>query len=324
MAIFWSLFPNLAKAELGFWKVDQIQLNPALQEAAKSVFLVTVPAGEKVTIDLKKYPTIESAMTSMQDHKELNSPELILRERSIKKCLNDQVDICTVFSTFELGTVFLIENSQTAIGAFHVFRDFLSGETKKIDLVVQDYEGKIVFGATEKDLAFLGYAHDDAFKNKNKTSPILDFIQLRFSRSLGPYQPLSINFNYLFSPGDSVFHIGFPGATYDRQQGFGKPDSDGVSQYITRGPVVEIGTYLERTGKDPKTIDLQVMSLLDQANLYSGSDSYFGMSGGPTLNKNGEVIGLLIGSYPVDGAASELKTTVSIKSSWVLRLMSGK
>lgn len=97
-----------------------------------------------------------------------------------------------------------------------------------------------------------------------------------------------------------------------------------ISQYLTTGKVIKLNEYLRRTGKDPKKIERKVLDLVDQANLYSDGDSYPGMSGGPTINHKGEVVGICHGGLPIDGSASDMHVTASIRAKWIFSVMSDR
>lgn len=307
--------------------------------------MVTVPAGETIELDLGQHKTADAAFKSLKDASDLTEGETILRKRSIGRCFDSngkaKSKACSILKTFELGTMFLMGDTKTAFSAFHVFRDFIKGEIKNgsmgaIDLIVQDQAGKIVFGALDFEKARVSFVHQEALKDRTNgasgsstvtTNPIVDFIQLRLSRSISNSRPLTVRYDLATSasvPVTPLYHIGFPGQTFDRMTIHGKPESNGVDLYATYGSAISLNEYLIRTGKDPKSIDPEVLKLLDKSTLYLDSDSYFGMSGAPVLNEAGEVIGLHIGSFPVSGVASPVKTTVSIRASWIRDLMSEK
>lgn len=63
-----------------------------------------------------------------------------------------------------------------------------------------------------------------------------------------------------------------------------------------------------------------LVALIRAATFYTDSDSYFGMSGAPALNPIGEVVGMVIGSYPVNGSANAQTAVGTIRASWILNL----
>lgn len=323
-AILLSVYAMEAYAERGFWKIEDIAKSPAFAKTVDSIFLITVPAGKTLTLDLKKYPTIDAAMSTFADNGTLNEAEKILRKRLIGRCFDKREHLCTVWPTFELGSMFLANNPQTGISAFHVFRDFLKGKSSTvIPFIVQDRIGKIIYGAKENETATIDFVRPEVLKNPERTTPYFDVIVLKLSRAIqaGALLPLS---NEEPKVGENVIHIGYPGKTYDRMKVLGKPDSDGVNLFATSGPVLDNGEYLRRTGKDIYTIPADTISLLGMATLFSDADSYFGMSGAPTFNSRGEIVGMVIGSHPVDGSASTQTSVVSLRLNWVLALMAKK
>lgn len=323
-AIVLSAFAMEAHAESGFWKIEDITKSPAFAKVADSIFLITVPAGKTSTLDLKKYATIDAAMLTFADNGTLTEGEKILRKRHINRCFEKQEYSCKVWPTFELGSMFLANDPKIGVSAFHVFRDFLQGKSPaEIPVIVQDRAGKIIYGAKENETLTIDFVRPEVMANQERTTTYFDVIVLKLSRAIqtGALLPLGHEEPKV---GESVIHIGYPGRTYDRMKILGKPDSDGVNLFATSGPVLDNGEYLRRTGKDIKTIPADTISLLTMATLFSDADSYFGMSGAPTFNSRGEVIGMVIGSHPVDGSASTQTSVVSLRLSWVLALMTKK
>lgn len=321
LTIWWATVPFNASAERGFWKLEQVPANPKALEAAKSIFQVTVPTGDPVKVDLKRFPSPLLAMQSLKDNVHLNAGERMLRERALEKCFRQRKDVCILLSTFELGTAFLVGNKTTLVSVFHVFRDLLRSKSEKsFAMVIQDRTGKIVFGSDIGDIAHVEFAHPSALQATDRTSPIVDAIEFKLSKSLSAYEPLAIGNDADLKIGDTVLNIGYPGPTYDRAKTLSKPDSDGVSQLATYGTVLDYGEYLRRTGKDITKVKPDLMALIKAATFYSDSDSYPGMSGAPALNSKGEVVGMVIGSFPVDASANAQTSVGTIRASWILNL----
>ena len=308
--------PLSAQAEKGFWKLDQIS-NVAVQKAAKFVYAVETPAGEQVEVDLQRYPTLEKALETFQDHSQLTYGEAILRRRILTRCFRAHQSKCAVFETSEVGSLFLFGDTQTAISAFHVFRDGLRGKADTIlDLVISDRDGKVLFGATEDEVARVSFMRPEEF---SKQKVLFDFVQLKLPR---PIDGQVLEFAEADLPlAANAFHVGYPGKTYDRIAKLGKPDSDGTSQYVTYGPTVSAETYFRTTGKDPDQIQPEVMNLLKHAHVHTDADSYFGMSGGPTFNDEGKIVGITTGVFPVEGTAAKDSIVLSLRAGWIKWLL---
>ena len=321
LVICWATVPFYANAERGFWRLEQAPTSPKILEAAKSIFQITVPTGELVKVDLKRFPSALLAMQSLKDHADLNSGERLLRERALTKCFKQKKDVCSLLSTFELGTGFLVGDRMTLVSAFHVFRDVLRSQSEKsFSIIIQDRNGKIIFGSDVGDVANVAFAHSSALQTADKTSPIVDAIELKLSKALSGFEPLTVGNDGDLKTGDAIINIGYPGPTYDRAKVLAKPDSDGVSQLATYGNVIDYSDYFKRTGKDINKVQNDLITLIKAATFYTDSDSYFGMSGAPALNSIGEVVGMVIGSYPVDGSASTQTSVGTIRASWILNL----
>jgi S1-C subfamily serine protease len=316
--------PLLAHAEKGFWTIRTVPNAPKiLAQIAKSVLMVEVPSGTDVAIDLIRNPSIESALANFEDHATLTEAETILRKRQLGRCFAKKAKVCTLHSSFELGTAFMVENTRSFVSAYHVFRDVLRGNRQnRIDMVLQDADGHIVFGRSDDDRTRIAFAAPEAVEAKSVTPQSVDCILLKTSRPILGSMPLPISDEATTRPGSVVFSIGYPGATYDRAAKLGRPDSDGVSLYVTFGQVLGLHEALRRNKKDPANMSSDRLEALGENLLISDADSYFGMSGGPTINAKGEVIGIVVGSFPVDGAADALSESFSMRPVWMHALMS--
>ncbi|HEY8270927.1 MAG TPA: serine protease, partial [Pseudobdellovibrionaceae bacterium] len=93
--------------------------------------------------------------------------------------------------------------------------------------------------------------------------------------------------------GDTVYLVGYPSETSNRTK-VGAPDSGGNSLRISVGKIISFADWKQRTGNN---FGAQTESLLQENLVFFDADCEHGNSGGPLLNANGEVIGIMMALY---------------------------
>lgn len=316
-----TVMPIIANAETGFWSVEQVNPAPGLRVAVNSVLRVTVLAGEELDIDMSRFQKAEAAMGAFPDATSISPSEILLRRRALDRCYDEIQVVCRVLAGFESGTLFFVGDSRTAISTLHVFSDTLrSSRISKVDLVIQDRYGKVVYGLNSDDKAETLFMQEGLGENP-KNGLAQELIGLKLEVDLVGAVPLRFAAKDA-NLGEMVYQVGFPGETNDRFRLLGKPDSNGQSQSITYGSAIDVEAYLMRIGQNPASMSEADKSRIASTFLISDSDGYFGMSGGPSLNAKGEVLGLIVAAYPADGAARKDPAVISLKANYIKALIS--
>ena len=115
---------------------------------------------------------------------------------------------------------------------------------------------------------------------------------------------------------ENLWLIGYPKKS-DRQDGF---DSDGLHQYVSTGfrrKSIKEDPYLKTIFKTKKEWNLE-SSMYDRHQfLLTDIDSLGGNSGGPIINSNGELEGLLFANVKPNADKYEQATAISLKASYI-------
>jgi hypothetical protein len=95
--------------------------------------------------------------------------------------------------------------------------------------------------------------------------------------------------------------IGYPQKSTDRVQ-YGAPDTPGEQLRVSVGRAISASAALVKQGHGPE-VNEATNELYGQM-VVSDADGAPGLSGGPTLNARGEVVGTYTDGYPADGRAT--------------------
>ncbi len=318
---------NVALAEKGFFRVTTASIPKPVADAARSIFEVVVPNGTPVNVDLSKFTSLDEIKIWIANDQKLEADEKIIKLKEVKSCWDKQQKSCLVLVKFESGTVFPISDTKHIASVFHMFRDYARAfnvgndevSSLNVPIVLKNAAGKIIYGESDSETAKLSFV--TVAKDKgNEDKSFIDIAMLTLSSPLQNVTPLVVADDKSLNDGDTVYSIGFPAPTYDRLKILNRADSNGVGQFLTYGPTISFSELFSRIGKDPKDISAENLKMAKDSIFYADSDGYFGMSGGPTLNKLGQVIGLNKGTFPVDGHADPKSIFGIIRMSWANQL----
>jgi hypothetical protein len=318
---------NVAFAKMGFWSVADTRIPAPVKHAQNSVFKVIVPGGGKAKIDIGHIKDLISLQAWIKKGDGLSDDEKILWFAQLKKCWNDHAQICTIFEGVEEASAFLISDHQTLMTVSHVFIDYFDlnppvkgdgVDHREVPMILRNNKGEIVFGASGDDavdtVSVASLVMDPQY-NGNLT---LDFGMIKISKSLQA-EPLELAPDYSFCVGDTVYSLGYPMETNDRAKVLHVPDSKGVGLYVTYGPTASFSKSAEVLGDDTSEFSTTLIQNYIDGFIYVNSDSVPGMSGGVTLNKAGQILGITRGHFPADFHATQKAYSETIRMSWVKR-----
>jgi hypothetical protein len=205
---------------------------------------------------------------------------------------------CTVSGVFSHGTAFVAGDSRTIYVARHVLRPGIGFETAmrgvmlstdQWPMYVFDRRGNLLLDTTKEHVTV-----EAAPIALNGQRP--DIMRITLSRAIG--RPLMFAQR---SPvrGEVIATIGYPGCTgcnephsspdedkHDWTDRAPFPNSDGSSQYISKGVVMDETYFRSIYGVHAMLFDPDLF-------IFSNVDCVRGNSGGPGLNERGEVFGVL-------------------------------
>lgn len=186
------------------------------------------------------------------------------------------------------GSGFVAEDSYTLWTAAHIFDGPLKvGMTLSLELY--DVLGKKLFDTGGADTATLTIV---GVKDTSQNSPNeRDFAKIRLSRPLA-LRPISINSK---NPtlGDDLYIVGFP-AIDSILEASKTTYAQGIMQSrVTLGKLIKASEVNEElaTTRTPAQIE-KLDKAFSEKLLFIDSDGYFGQSGAPIFNDNGEAVGV--------------------------------
>jgi Trypsin-like peptidase domain len=242
------------------------------------------------------------------DEKTLNRD---VRSFQVETCRRQNLKQCPVVKFFSTSTTF-IENGKTQNLCRHSVHNWLVMATKHNDItitnlyppmMIRESEGKIIYNTAYSDavptLDFLNLEPklhvysleaDASRKKYNKYFNVSDYIVYQFNESIAA--SVALNRVSVVDAQDTFYISGFPGETKNFG-GTNKGDAPGNKLVTSSGSLIESRAVFHSTD-----------------NFF-----YYGNSGGPTLNQDGELIGISCMGDD-EGTMSLLLDRSALESAW--------
>lgn len=309
---------SLSPSHLGFFEPSSTLIPDSIREASKSVVLIAVPYGEKVSVkDLFKGKSVQEAITFVENlplQQASNKADKDIFLYMLRQCSNKSNDECLIYNGDMFSSGYVVDDGSKIRTAFHEIRHLVNGNSLKtqnpndstlsieIPVFVYDSNFNLIASPNEGSLSTAKFPKQNlsAYNPKGVTLPNDDLAELRFNKHLA--QPLK-NATIAGKIGDSIFIAGYPLKTEDRKA-FGLPDSPGMTLRISTGKILTLDDAYRKMGTSPETIPEYIKQHYRNGMITFDADGAPGLSGGATLNANGEVIGTYTAGYPADGTAS--------------------
>ena len=218
---------------------------------------------------------------------------------------------CSLFSDTAAGSAFLLDDSKKIYTNLHSFNQFLYQYLKVKNTA---YEDDKIFKAVNGIPLFMQLvtgSGDLIFDSRNDRAILKTFNprpELFYEKRYGLNHPahlsdiVELNLNRPTNlrvlkrarrapkTGEMVYLVGFPTFTsYSERHGVS--DSDGGKKYISMGRVISFKSWKEKT--HVKIHSQEDRSFLKENMIFGDFSIEKGNSGGPILNKKGEVVGVV-------------------------------
>ncbi len=307
-----------AIAAPGFYNVQDSRLPPALQQASSSVYEVRTAFIE----DFDKYSDVEVLDLSGSNRQQIISklPSLFPDKRDlaiyrafIDHCKSDEdTKSCPIPKKINNGTGFLAGSGDTLWTNAHVMEKTIKMRAKmnettteailqsklKLPMFIFDKNGNMVFNGLENEISFKTLPKQTELTKREQNtfySVDSDYLAIDLPATLGT--PLKI----ARTPTPAIAVMGYPACT-----GCQTPEGSEPMEYTSRGQGLDAEDCIEKvTGGNILPLNVwgqlnqinnEALSLIDQWTFFGyDADSQHGMSGGPVLNMNGEVVGIHAG-----------------------------
>jgi hypothetical protein len=284
-----------ARLPIGFHGAQSSLIPQAVVEKRHQIFKITMP----------HYSDVPSEHYDFFLQRPLTEPS----KQDLQSCIDQDQPSCWLALTTISGTAFLGPNGDTLWTNCHIVRSWMSAVSSRQSWQSRE-DAKIFYAHTEIPMQLISAQGetlsrpDQGFAFLKAYSPMRqgqlpgaicngrdDLVEMQLSRPLSEQGLVWASLN----SGEVVFLGGYPRPTSTRQL-FDKKDSSGENFYWTFGDSIDKGSSLDQSYLSQKqNMELAIAGAYNQLALF---DSAEGMSGGPVLNQNGEVVGIYKGYVP--------------------------
>ena len=302
-----SQLPFAAYAETGFLRPDDPTLPQAVVDASLSVYKVISQGGRfNRTVHTNNLEQINGAQT------EFSAEDKWWQKRQLQYCLRNAEVACPIFDQMGEGSAFLLNQKTQLYSNHHTFTEVLSALAKEAGQIdraslkqhliglhlffelIDDTTPAFDSNKNNASLAFFnpdgGLLTGDIKVMNTPLGRLSDVVRIDLDYEMGT--PLRFS-KVPPKIGETIYLIGYPMETTDRKL-VGATDSDGNSLRISRGKVIGLDDWKQRTGNN---VDSSTEGLFKQRMIFVDADCEHGNSGGPLVNAQGEVVGVFMALY---------------------------
>lgn len=319
--IFIFLSVELAKAQ-GFYSPNDPSIPNKLKQAADSVYEIRTAYFEdfenQSDITVADISTMDnSAINSAISKMQLDKKDSQIVRAFIDKCKTpEQKANCIIPIKINSGSSFIAGTANTLWTNAHVMERMLNAKAITNDKTLGDVlssrdtmpififnkNGEMIFNGLQNPISFKATPLQTAITLQGNSfyGVDSDYLGIELPFSLGNPLPIAKAIN-----SDGVAVIGYPYCT-----GCTAPDGHDPIEFVSRYPFPDAGDCQEKiTGGS--LLNAEAWGQLAQVNQYLvqnlnrstfigyTADSQYGMSGGPVVNSNGEVVGIHAGGKTV-------------------------
>ncbi len=296
--------PEFEPAFPGFFPVDAATTPEPVRRAALSVVKIK-PLVERQAFPLAELQKLWDVMTP--EERDCVGPFL-------EACEQEGLESCEILIPFSgRGSGLIAGDGSTVFTALHVLFPELTTFKRPPRIPLQDLVDKLTTQAQERGVANVvvwndageRIAHplvnplriqeiDPAYIHKLattvRTDNYTDYVELRSGQVLGTPLPIAQEQSGV---GEPLFHLGWAGCTGCEMKAINLGEHEIAWEHRIAGQRRMNGTYsrFPQPDADGKTMRYTTGTALDPLKT-DNADIYGGMSGGPVVNAQGEVVGL--------------------------------
>lgn len=296
----------------GFYKASDSFIPQAVQQASRSVVMVATPFGKKTSVrELFGNRPIPEILKSIHTHpgwSDLDFHEQDSFIYQLTQCAKQpNPHSCQLHGSVKQGSASVIGDGNRLRMTFHSVATQIkerwehrttSGDFTAVMLAlfIYDDQGNTVYTPAD-GLAQVVFATAAMKLYEEKISyeivhPNHDVVDVRLAL------PIRIPLKFATTagvPGDRVYQLGYPARTQDRQQ-YGVPDAPGLALRVTMGEIITPEEAWIKQGQSlSENCEAALLSLSKMT--LTNADGGHGMSGGPTLNEYGQILGTFTAIY---------------------------
>lgn len=314
---------NMALAEPGFWPLKHEKVPEKVRLAAKSVYEVYLPSDYAKWIELREVPSIRNRLSQItRDERK----QLLIRQE-LNQCEEARTAKCFLTTGLFVGaTMFSLEDGRMA-SVVHSIQPMLERALQqqhnplnlKIPAVIRiganSYKGiylKISKIKTEiLEVLQQGKQRHPSAGFANDFDGVILTIEgykpeggLKIAKEAPAY-------------GELIYALGFPEATNNRMKLLKVPDSNGVDLRVMFGPKMDFKEVMKEI-LTSRRLSLEDFELANADNGWTflsryisfAGDGAVGMSGGPIVDSNGDLVGITHSVFLQDrDTAEKIKAT---------------
>jgi len=325
-------------AELGFYPKSSPNIPFAVNNASKGVYEIFSPKlTEKIDINshggfaaYKQFLSEPKKSPTGSGMVKKNTAVLMIQLRQIQNCEKRNQNICEIWSAIRSSSGFVTGDGSELWTAYHciqsaiepmlsLFDETWNGRNKealqhlkrtKLPILIFDWQQRLVFDFN--DTALIDEVQEQVIRESSMsdaTPRSADMVKIKLFKPLD--YPLVISQKSV-ALGEPIYAAGFSAKTTHRSAG-GFPDSSGSGLHFTYGKTISArqALWYQSTSFIQKVRSVVTIPSIKYSGLvFANTDGYPGMSGGPFLNQNGEVVGMLVAIYNKHETKSEWVNTL--------------